>query len=117
MSGARSERLVYTDEMAHALSCPTCGGALTPEAGRVRTTCPYCGAMVDVTTEGALKVAAALERHGIRVPENPMTRDQIKARLDGMAEVEARKRRRAIIAAVVFAFVFLAGLAVVMLVR
>jgi hypothetical protein len=55
----------------------------------VRVRCTYCGATNDIASAGAVQVARKLDQLGIRVPERPMTIDEIEDRL---AQMEAKKR-------------------------
>ncbi len=102
--------------MPKAVACPTCGGPIEPPAGQVRTRCPYCGATVDVTSHEALKAAAVLDRLGIRVPDNPMTVDQIREEMaDRERESAAQRQTAIIVAGVVIAIAAVLGLAIALL--
>ncbi len=84
------------------VDCPKCGAPLAPGARDVRVRCTHCGATTDVTREGVARLAATLERAGVRVAERPMTAHEIHAELAARDAVERAKRRRARILAAVF---------------
>jgi hypothetical protein len=104
--------------MPSALQCPTCGGPLDPAASEIRTRCPFCGAAVNLASAGALRVASTLDRLGIRVPDKPMTVDQIE---EEIAERERARRMQlrdaAIVAAVLLGVAVVVGLALVAVMR
>lgn len=100
------------------IGCTTCGAPLSPGAHEVRVRCGHCGATVEVTSEGVTRAAAALQRAGIRVPERPMTMDDIQARIAEREATARAARKQAIVisgvcmgiaAVVVVAVLMLAG--------
>jgi len=99
-----------------AFACPNCGAPLDPGPHDVRARCAHCGTAVDVTSEGGARVASALQRAGIRVAAQPMTQDDIAARLAEQAAAEQAKLRQARVIALVVSVLFLVVLGVVLLV-
>jgi predicted RNA-binding Zn-ribbon protein involved in translation (DUF1610 family) len=97
------------------LACSGCGGPLKATGNEVRVTCPFCGAMNDIASEGAVRVAKKLDQLGIRVPERPMSVSDIEADFARKAAEENAKRRTAIIVAAVLSAVFLVILFAVLL--
>jgi uncharacterized Zn finger protein (UPF0148 family) len=83
-----------------ALSCPACGGPLRPAASSARVICGHCGTVSEIASEGALRVAKVLERAGIRMPERPMTIDQIEDDLREREQAVEMRRKTAIVVAV-----------------
>ncbi|MEJ7729102.1 MAG: hypothetical protein WKG00_07800 [Polyangiaceae bacterium] len=79
------------------LACPSCGAPLTPASHEVRVRCAHCGATVDVTSEGVARAAAALQRAGIRVPDKPMTMEEIHAKIAVREGAARAARKRAIV--------------------
>jgi len=97
------------------LACSGCGGPLKVAGNEVRVACPFCGAMNDIASEGAVRVAKKLDQLGIRVPERPMSVSDIEAKLARKAAEERAKRRTALIVATVLSVVFLVILGAVLL--
>jgi tetrahydromethanopterin S-methyltransferase subunit F len=59
----------------------------------VRVECRHCGTTNDIASEGAVRVANTLEEHGIRVPDNPMSLEDIESEIaekDRLAKESAR---------------------------
>ena len=98
------------------LACATCGAPLTPPASEVRVTCAYCGAVNDIASPGAVRVAKKLEAAGIRVPNWIMSIEAIEAGIAARNDAERDRLRTATILAAVFAVVFLIVLGVVLLI-
>jgi LSD1 subclass zinc finger protein len=84
-------------------TCSGCGGPLTAPPGAGHVDCPFCGVTNAIASEGAVKVAKVLEHHGIRMPERPISRDQIREELAERHAQQEATRRTALIGAVVFA--------------
>ena len=92
-----------------ALTCPRCGAPLTPDAHAVRVTCGHCQAAIDVTSEGAARLAVALESAGVKVASRPMTRDEIDAEVERrQAEEHARVTRERLLGLVLVLVAFAA---------
>ena len=98
-----------------SVDCPRCGAPLTPGARDVRVCCAHCGATVDLTSEGVARVAAAIERAGIRVAGQPMTMTDIHAELAEREAAARAKRRQALILAAVFCVIIAALLGALLL--
>lgn len=90
-----------TSAPVQGISCSSCGGPLTPERNEVRVTCPYCRAVNDIASAGAVKVARRLDALGIRMPENPMTLDQIHEEINERAQAERAARRHNVTVALI----------------
>lgn len=89
-------------------TCSGCGGPLTAPPGAGHVDCPFCGVTNAIASAGAVKVAKVLERHGIRMPDNPRSTDDIRAELaERDASAEAARRRALVVAAVFTAVVLL----------
>ncbi|MEZ4371483.1 MAG: hypothetical protein R3B07_11690 [Polyangiaceae bacterium] len=90
-----------TSAPVQGISCTSCGGPLTPEGNQVRVTCPYCKAVNEIASAGAVKVAKQLDALGIRVPERPRTLDQIHEEISERQRAEATARRHHVTVALV----------------
>jgi LSD1 subclass zinc finger protein len=95
------------------VSCQGCGAPLEPEAGAMRATCSYCGAVNDIASEGALKLAEKLAGK-IRVAPRLMTVDEISAQIAEREEAKEAERRHAIRVATVLGIVFVLVLGLVL---
>jgi hypothetical protein len=96
-----------TSAPTQGIHCTACGGPLAPQGNAVRVRCTYCGTTNDVASAGAVQVARKLDALGIRVPERPMTIEQIEEELaSGAAKKEAERRTAIIVACVVCAITF-----------
>lgn len=94
------------------MNCPGCGAPLRPEAQAARVTCAHCGTVSEMATEGAMKVARVLEKHGLRMPEKPMSISEIEDEIRERDAVATMQRQTAtIMAAVIVAL--LGGIGVV----
>ncbi len=98
-----------------AISCPSCGAPLTPAPNSVRVTCSHCGTTTDLTPENVAKIAAVLQRAGVRVSPNLMSGDDIRARIEERAAAENAKRKTAIVWAIVLGTLFCIGLGAALL--
>ena len=87
--------------------CSGCGAPITVPPGTAHVDCPFCGVTNAVASAGAVKVAKVLERHGIRMPERPVSPDEIRAQLEEQRAAEEATRRQAIVMAGVFSIVVL----------
>jgi hypothetical protein len=67
----------------------------------VRVRCAHCGTTVDVTSEAVTRAAAALQRAGIRVPDKPMTLEDIHAKIAAREAAAREARNRAIVVSAV----------------
>jgi len=96
-------------------NCSGCGGPLTAPPGAGHVECRFCGVTNAIASEGAVKVAKVLERHGIRMPDRPMTHDQIREELAARHAQEEATRRTALFAAGAFTLVILVAIAALMI--
>jgi hypothetical protein len=102
------------DAQTTGLGCTACGAPLAPQGNAVRVSCSYCGAINEIASAGAVRVAKKLEQFGIRVPERPMTIEEIEAELAGHRNAERERRRMALIVATVVALAVVLVLVLVM---
>ncbi|MCB9613176.1 MAG: hypothetical protein H6721_34230 [Sandaracinus sp.] len=75
-------------------TCDACGGPLRTRDRDHRSTvvvCEYCGIETSLASPGAEAAAGVFEAAGIRLPEQPKTRDEL---YEEAAEREARERER-----------------------
>lgn len=86
--------------MPEALACPKCGAPITPNPHDVRVRCTHCGSTVEITSEGALHVAEALARVGIRIPDHVMSVEDIEEKI----ATRERERRAATRTALIVTF-------------
>lgn len=96
-------------------NCSGCGGPLTAPPGAGHVDCKFCGVTNAIASEGAVKVAKVLEHHGIRMPDRPISRDEIREQLAEQHTQEEATRRTALIVGAVFTAVFLIALGAVLL--
>jgi hypothetical protein len=76
----------------------------------VRVSCSYCGAVNDVASPGAVRVARELERLRIRLPDRSLTVVQIEADFAERAAAERARLRTVWILALALSIVFVTGL-------
>lgn len=75
---------------------------MTPGADpRVR--CSHCGVVSEVVGEGALRMARVLEQVGLRLPDKPMTVEEIEAEFRERDHEERARRKTALLVALVTA--------------
>ncbi|MBI2897475.1 MAG: zinc ribbon domain-containing protein [Deltaproteobacteria bacterium] len=79
-----------------SLICPHCGARLTPGPDP-RARCEHCGTVSEILGEGALRTARVLEQIGLRLPEKPMTLDDIDAELREREAAANARRNTALV--------------------
>jgi hypothetical protein len=80
----------------------------------MRATCSYCGAVNDVASEGALRLAEQLKGK-IRVAPKLMTAEQIDEEIAERGRIErAEKRQAMLVTAIILGVVFTVGLIAVL---
>lgn len=98
------------------LACERCGAALAAVAPGTVVRCGYCGAENTVPLPPPPSpVVVQVGNLGIRVPDRPMTVEQIEEGFREKARAEADRLRTARIFAGVFAAVFIVVLGIVLL--
>jgi LSD1 subclass zinc finger protein len=97
------------------IECGECGAPLSPGPSQVRVECTHCHTVNEIASVGAVRVAKKLEQHGIRVPENPMTLDQIHEHFDAVeAERREKMKTQAIVIGVLVALAVIVGLGILL---
>ncbi len=95
-------------------TCSGCGGPLKAPPGAGHVDCPFCGVTNAIASEGAVKVAKVLERHGIRMPDNPRSTDDIRAELAEKEAAAEAARRQALVLGGVFLVIVLGAIGAAM---